>query len=360
MTRGQLASGMAAAAVAALVAVLLWEPTSAWQIVAHGVLTVVWTLLGLGAVVLVGYRRGLRRRLSDDLRRLSGPGIVDSMSPKQLLDVLLSSIYGRNDANHDVVTGLLGRHLTVSTHTEVDLELSALNHELYELRYTCAYRFRRPLTTSRFMLVMTSDAGIRDSIVAGIDLPLFELWFFSERGGFDDASDRTIASVRLSFDYRDLDGNRHTSQARHPEFREVPARLLAQYLRPDLRRRLDLPSTKVRVFECDLSQPAGRQVRSIERLELKVAGPQHINDGYCYWQPPFPCYVEQVRVDAGALNVDGLAKWQFRTVPFTFRSGSSVAEWLPATTRTTLDIESWLLPGHGVAVLWRPAQEAEG
>ncbi|UQS21998.1 hypothetical protein L1857_03740 [Amycolatopsis thermalba] len=356
MTRGQLAFGMAVAAVAALVAVLLWEPSSTWQVVAHTVLTLAWTLLGLCAVVLVGYRRGLRRRLSDDLRRLSGPGIVDSMAPKQLLDVLLSSIYGRDDATHDVVTGLLGRHLAVSTHTEVDLELTALSGELYELRYTCTYRFRRPLVTNKFVLVMTSDAEVRDSLVAGIELPLFDLWFFPDRSGFDEAAARTLASVRIACDYLDAEGNARSSAPVQPDLREVPGRLIGQYLKPELRRRLDLPSAKLHVFECDLGRLAGRAVRSIERLEVRVAGPQHVNDGYCYWQPPFPCYVEQVRVNAGALNVAGRAEWQFRTVPFTFRSGSSVAEWLPATTPTTLDIESWLLPGHGVAVLWRPAK----
>lgn len=40
-------------------------------------------------------------------------------------------------------------------------------------------------------------------------------------------------------------------------------------------------------------------------------------------------------------------------MPFTFRSGTEAAQWLRADQLGDLDVRSWMLPGHGVALLWR-------
>ncbi|MCA1672544.1 MAG: hypothetical protein LC799_10185, partial [Actinobacteria bacterium] len=102
------------------------------------VLTVAVVLAALGAAFLavaiaaallvVAYRRVLRRGLVDELVRLSGPSVVQALLPQQVMTAVLSRIYGDADANRDVVVGVLGGEgaephgadLTISTHTTVD------------------------------------------------------------------------------------------------------------------------------------------------------------------------------------------------------------------------------------------------
>ncbi len=43
-------------------------------------------------------------------------------------------------------------------------------------------------------------------------------------------------------------------------------------------------------------------------------------------------------------------------MPFCFRASSVANSWLPAEELTSVELRSWLLPGHGVALLWRAAK----
>jgi hypothetical protein len=60
------------------------------------------------ALLVVAYRRTLRRRLTDELLRLSGPSIVRALLPQQVMTTFISAIYGDSEATHDVVAGVLG------------------------------------------------------------------------------------------------------------------------------------------------------------------------------------------------------------------------------------------------------------
>src|SRR5205823_13911215 len=115
----------------------------------------------------------------------------------------------------------------------------------------------------------------------------------------------------------------------------------------------------LRIFECDLSDIAEGEhtVSAVERLSVRVTALQRIDDGYCYWQAPYPCYVDRITMSAKELDVDGAGAFEFRVVPFTFRSNTASARWLNAEDLPDLDVRSWLLPGHGVALLWRPVTE---
>ena len=41
-----------------------------------------------------------------------------------------------------------------------------------------------------------------------------------------------------------------------------------------------------------------------------------------------------------------------------FRSSIATGAWTPADQLNDLTVRSWLLPGHGVALLWKPSANA--
>lgn len=87
------------------------------------------------AILVLIYRRVLRRRLVDELVRLSGPSVVHSLSPQQVMTTFLSTIYGNSDANRAFIAGLLGGEgveprgsdLTISANTTVEYELRSID-----------------------------------------------------------------------------------------------------------------------------------------------------------------------------------------------------------------------------------------
>jgi hypothetical protein len=109
------------------------------------------------ALLVVAYRRFLRRRLADELLRLSGPSIVRALLPQQVMTTFLSEIYGYSEANRDVIAGVLGGEgvephgadLTISTHTTVNYELRAVDDQTYELISTVKYSFKENVADRR-------------------------------------------------------------------------------------------------------------------------------------------------------------------------------------------------------------------
>jgi hypothetical protein len=112
----------------------------------------------------------------------------------------------------------------------------------------------------------------------------------------------------------------------------------------------------LRIFECDLGEltDADHAVGSVKNLSLCSTTLGRMDDRFCFWQAPYPCYVDRISFDATALTIDGTS-WLFQVVPFTFRAAIATGAWTPAEHLKDLTVRSWLLPGHGVALLWKPA-----
>jgi hypothetical protein len=324
-------------------------------------------------LLVVGYRRILRRRLTDELVRLSGPSIVRALLPLQVMTTFLSEIYGHSEANLDVVAGVLGGEgvephgadLTISTHTTVDYELRAVDDQTYELISTVKYSFKENVADHRFVIFATCDALLRNSITLACRFPLFESWFVPDRLLFEPSVDAMLPSVNIGIRYTDLDGGHHdvapgkvalteVSYRDWPEFLtffrgpmgSMPRQNPAQYM------------STLRIFECDLGELTDVDdiVGSVENLSLQSTTLQRVDDGFCFWQAPYPCYVERISFDAVALTLNGSASWLFRVVPFTFRS-TATGGWTRAEQLSDLVVRSWLLPGHGVALLWKPSND---
>lgn len=324
-------------------------------------------------LLVVAYRRVLRRRLTDELLRMSGPSIVRSLLPQQVMTTFLSDIYGDSDANRDVVAGVLGGEgvephgadLTISTHTTVDYELRAVDHQTYELISTVTYSFKENVADNRFVIFATCDPLLRDSITLACRLPLFESWFVPDRLLFEQSVNAMLPSVNIGIRYTDLDGDHHDVALGRVELTEVGYRDWPEYLTFFRGPVGTMPRQNpvqyigtLRMFECDLGEltDVDHAVGSVENLSLRSTSLGRINDSFCFWQAPYPCYVDRISFDPTALAIDG-SSWVFQVVPFTFRSAVATGGWTPVERLKELAVRSWLLPGHGVALLWKPSDD---
>ncbi|GAB3575663.1 hypothetical protein GCM10027445_38410 [Amycolatopsis endophytica] len=369
----RVAVAFVVAGVAALLTVVSWQAAPGWPTAVHDVLEAAFPLVIVVGCGIGGYELFVHPWLVTELARISGPRIVEALLPQQVMETFLHSIYGDNDANREVVTGVLGGEglrplggdLTISTHTGVTFELSAVDHDIYHLTTAATYSFKKNVPVDRFIIFATCNALLRDSISAGCQLPLFETWFVPDSSLFESSVEDMLPSVRISIDYLDHLGRHQVAASGKVELREVKYQQWADYLtffRTNLghlprQNTLDYLSD-LRIFECDLSDIAGddHSVSAIERLSLRATALQRIDDGYCYWQASYPCYVERISMSTKGLDIDGGGAYEFRVVPFTFRSNTASARWLRPEELSELDVRSWLLPGHGVALLWRPAK----
>lgn len=370
----RIAIAFALVGVLMLVTVVAWRPAPGWAEAVHRTLELTFPVLLLAGGALTAYESFLGRWLATELAQIAGPRIVEALLPRQVLEAFLDSIYGPNEANRDVLVGLLGGagslpeggDLTISTHTEVKMELQRISVEQYLLTTSVTYTFRKNVRVDRFLLFATSNGLLRDSISSGCKLPLFELWYFPDPRTYRDAVDDMLTSVRLSIEYLDENGDHHEAAASQLVLREVEYRRWAEYLsffREDMS---ELPRqntrdhlSDLRIFECDLSAivAADHSVASIERLSVRSTALQRIDDGYCYWQAPYPCYVERVSFAVKELAIDRTDDYRFMIAPFTFRSNTASGRWLSADELPELEARSWLLPGHGVVLLWRAAHD---
>ena len=327
------------------------------------------------ASLLVMYRLVLRPHLAAELVLLSGPSVVHALPPRQVMTTFLSKIYGEGAANQAFVAGLLGGEglephggdLTVSTHTTVTIELRAVDDETHEFVLTVDYSFKENAQDYRFVLFATCDPLLRDSIALACRLPLYEAWFVPDQSLFDTSVSEMLTSVNIRIRYTDRRGKRYEVDPSKVELTEVAYRDWPDFLR-FFREPLGMMPRQdpkdymrtLRIFECDLGEltHVDHTVGSIESLSLRSKILGRVNDRFCYWQPPYPCYVESIHFKVADFAVDDDGSWLFRVLPFTFRSGIVTSGWTPAEQLDDLCVRSWLLPGHGVALLWKPAGTA--
>jgi hypothetical protein len=300
-------------------------------------------------------------------------GVLSALPPARALEAVLSSVYGRSAYNREVVTSLLGGEgrqpdgsdLTISEHTDVEYQLNRVDEDSYQLVMQVGYSFKTRVPADKFVIFATSDATLRESIVLGCRQPLFELWFVPDDPVdplFHDSVDGMLPSVRIGLRFADERGEPHEIVDRSPVLEEVRVGRWEEYLtffREPLgalpRLRPEDYMRSLRVFEIDLRKivEPGLQVAAIQRLSLRSMTLQRVDDGFCYWQAPYPCFLDRMHVDASPLALDGQDEFLFRLQSFSFRAQTTPARWAPADQVKELDVRSWLVPGHGVVLLWR-------
>ena len=145
-------------------------------------------------------------------------------------------------------------------------------------------------------------------------------------------------------------------QARFGE--EIALRHYDQFVRlPDTVDRKDLRIVRFDLH--DLADP-DHVVDAVETLSVTGSGTFASDLGYFSWSPPHPCYLRCVTFDVTDLAY-GNEELVFLVATSTMGRGAVPLNggWIRVRDRLTIPIDSWMLPGHGVTLLWRPIDEAE-
>ncbi|MEJ2866264.1 hypothetical protein WCD74_00715 [Actinomycetospora sp. OC33-EN08] len=365
-------------AVAGL-ALLVLAPSTRWSLLG-GVLVLIGSLSVAAVVVIEVVRRELLGHV-DYVNRVVEQGVIEVLPPGRVADRLLERIYGPSPFNQPLATALLGGEglmgdaadLTISEHTEIDYRLVRVDDANYQLVMRTHYSFRNRIPSRRLVIFATSDETLRDRIVVGCRFPLFESWFVREdetKTLFEDSVESILQSVAVGLEYEDDRGQITKVPARHPSanLHEVKVRDWGRYLTffgtdgdngwtIDRQQYMD----RLRIFEIDLHDHAGAEglIGPIQRLTLESTTLQAIDDGFCWWQAPYPCFVERMGFDTGSFDLPGGEDLRFLVKPFATAVGGAPAPWRTSDRMADVALQVWMLAGHGMALIWRPAERSE-
>jgi len=340
------------------------------------VCAVIAVVLSVALVLLLVVVRREAARLSGRLDAAVESTVLGALPPAQALEVVLGQVHGRSPHTTELITSLLGGEgrrldrsdLTISERTDLEYRLVRVDRDSYQLIMQVDYTFTNRVPTDKFVIFATSDATLRDSIVLGCRQPLFELWYIPDDPVdplFHESVDRMLPSVRIGLQFLDAYDEPRELHDRSPLLNEVRIGRWEEHLTFFREPLGDLPRLRpeeymrsLRVFEIDLHRVVGpaAQIGTITRLRLRSMTLQRVDDGFCYWQAPYPCYLERMQIDAAGLAADGDDPFVFRLQSFAFRSQPSPARWSPPEQVKVIDVRSWLLPGHGVVLLWKESE----
>ncbi|WP_433803063.1 hypothetical protein [Actinomycetospora sp. CA-084318] len=368
---GRWAAGGALVALAGLLVVVLTSTDKSFLL--GGILVLVGSLAVAAVVVIAVVRRELLGHV-EYVNEVVERGVVEVLPPGRVAERLLDRVYGPSPYNQALLTALLGGEgragdggdLTISEHTEIDYRLTRLDEANYHLVMETKYTFRKRVPTRNLVIFATSDETLRDMIVKGCRFPLFEMWFVREdetKSLFEDSVESLRDSVLVGVEHADGAGRTEVVEARHPgkHLREVRVRDWGGYLAFfgaggafDQALWMD----RLRIFEIDLHGLARRpaDVGAIQRLTLCSTTLQHIDDGFCWWQAPYPCFVERMSFDTRGFDLPGGEELRFNVKPFATEVRSAPAPWFTSDGVASVDLQAWLVPGHGMTLFWRPTR----
>jgi hypothetical protein len=357
--------GLAIAVLLAVVAVLGPDQQSPWLRALYA--AALWSGPVL-VILLVGLLAN--RRLSVWARRylieIAGLPLIRSMAPRTVLDGLLPRVYGERVNYHEVLTGVLGgagrdprgRDTVVSRSTTAEFRLWAVGDSTCRSESSWTHDLSGVRASHLFVLFATCDEEISRLVRSERVFPLFESWLVQNDDELDELVEVLRETLKVGIGYRDAAGELHRvePQARFGE--EVALRRYDQYVRlPDSVDRKDL-----RIIRFDLHDlaDADHVVDSVDSLSVTGTGTFATDLGFFSWSPPHPCFVRRVTFDVTDLAMPGeelvylvtLSTMERGAVPFN-------GGWSRVPGRLEIPIDSWMLPGHGVTLLWRPIDEAE-
>lgn len=360
-------------AVSLAIAVIWHPPGAGIAHAAHELFVALWPFFLTVAAGLIVYERWLRDTFVAELKRVSGPQLIQLLQPRTTLHSLLDLVYGTKRPNRDVVVGVLGgfgeatdrRDLSISDETAIKLTLAdADDREHYDFTITAEYIFgERQADADSFILFVTSSPRIRDSLVTACDRPLFDYWYFPGR---DDIPDLLplMNSMRVDLRYEDKDDNVRWTGFFTPELKPVKPEHWGRYLRVfredvgALRRlRPGEYESKFAILTFDFSDALEKDYLLKRFLGLRVTSTtqQLRSDGYCYWTATYPCFVTEIEFDTSDFSDPGTARaLEFRKAPFLLHADSERDTW--ARRPQPVRPDTWLLPGHGVVLMWRPGE----
>jgi hypothetical protein len=352
---------LAVAAAILLVAAAVLGPDSASPWLRGVFLLAQWfgPLLALAAALVVARTRlidWVNRRIVD----MTGPLIVRAMPPRTVLGVVLSRVYG-DSRYSDIITGLLGgggndpdgRDTAVSRSTTAQFRLSAVDDSSCSAEVTWTHKYSGVRNNHKFIVFVTFDAAIWNVLSTERVFPLYESWLLTDEGLFEEF----VPKMQVGVSYVDQDGVLQTVEPAPLPGEEIPLRQYDDFVR--LREGMDRKNLRILQFDLwDLADP-DHVISSIESVSVRASALTPISDGFITWSAPHPCFVERITFDVVELAPKGQS-FVFKVVPFTMRgSGATTGSWSELGKVMELAVNDWMLPGHGVTLLWRPTDRLE-
>jgi hypothetical protein len=317
-----------------------------------------------GVVLLVAalawaLRRRLEQLLADRLVDLASPSLIRAMPPRTVLGSLLPWIYGDTTDHQDVLAGVLGgagRDLdggdtAVSRNTTASFRIWTVGDGICASEAEWTHALTGVRKSHKFVVFATHDERILGLIATERRFPLFESFQAQEEDELDEFIRRVRDDVRLGISYRDTSGRVHQIAPRSVDGEQVPLRRFDQYVGlPEDVDRKDLCIVQFDLWDLvhDDHVP-----RTIEELTVRVRGTAGADLGWYVWSVPHPCYVRDVSFDVSDLRPP-TGRYEYMIVRSALRNTAAApTQWQVLDGTVVQDVDSWMLPGHGVTLLWR-------
>jgi len=321
------------------------------------------TMIALAAWLL---RERIGTWAARTLVRVAGPAIVRSLPPRDVLGTLLDSVFGESVGHEEISSALLGgggfdvrgHDIAVSRSTTVHMSLQRIDHDTCLTAMTWSYEFAGVRDSHRLVIFTTTSEDIFRLLPSRRRFPLFESWLVPS----DDQLDEYVPGFRnrlaAGISYRDEDGFVHTAAPSTEQGEAVPLRDYEQFVR--LPERLDRKELRIVSLDLyDLADP-DHVVEAVERLTLRASTVGRFDQGFVTWSAPYPCYVDRVSYDVRDLSL-AHEKIEYQLVVHTngMLSLPLTLDWAHVPDEITVAVNAWMLPGHGVTLLWRLAHGTE-
>ena len=323
----------------------------------------------VGFVVLVAALiHSLRKRLTTAFRtqliELAGPALVRSMAPRVVLDALLTRTLGGRRGHQEIITALLGGpgrdasggDTVVSRGTTAHFRIESVSETECISYLTWTHEYSGVRNNHRFVIFATSDREIASLVLTDRIFPLYEVWLVEE-GDLEDFVPAMQDSLRVGITYLDRERCTHVVQPTPRRGEEVAFRHYDQYLRiPD-----HIDRKNLRIVQLDLYDLADDDhvVESVETLTIRASNVAAFDLGYLVWSPPHPCFVRAVTFDVSRLARPGQELVYLIVLGTINGAGLPMNRWLPIQDRIEVPVDSWMLSGHNVTLLYRNAAPSE-
>ncbi len=357
--------GVVAAFLLVLTALVGPVPASPWLRIVVVLAQWVGPLLLVAAVAVQ-----IRQRLSAWVRRclidLAGPALITSMPPRTVLSAVLAHVFGDQVGHQEVVTALLGgsgrdpaaKDTAVSRNTNVQIRFERIDQSNCMSELTWSHEFSGVRNNHRLVMFATFDRDIYTIVITERVFPLFEAWRVHDEEQLDQFVSGMRDRLNLGISYRDAAKELHVVAPTRAQGEEVAL--------ADFDRFVKLPNWVDRknlvIYQVDLHDLADPDhiVDSIERLSFRASTIGLFDQGFVSWTAPHPCYVGQVVFDVCRLAYEG-EKLVYQVVVTSLKLADVPlgGTWTHVPDQIVVAIDSWMLPGHGVTLLWRPVTGSE-
>ena len=318
----------------------------------------------LVVAVIHSLRARLAAALLEQLARLEGPSLIRAMPPRVVLESLLSKTLGNKHGHQEILTALLGGpgrdaaggDTVVSRGTSAHFRIESVTDTECITYFTWTHEYAGVRNNHRFVIFATSDREIASLVLTDRTYPLYEVWLVEEEN-LEEFIPALQESLRVGVTYLDTADLRHVVEPRPQRGEEVAFRHYDRYLRlPDYVDRKNL-----RIVQLDLYDLADEDdvVKSIETLTVRASNVEAFDLGYVAWSPPHPCFVRSVTFDVSRLARPGQELVQLVLLSTIKGVGLPMNRWRPLQDRIEVPVDSWMLSGHNVTLLYRPATPSE-